>query len=117
MLCPTCSWDNLPGEETCVHCQQDMTLLDQPAATNRVERSLMEDEVKALGKHAPLVVPTTTSVRAAIDLMLEHNVGALLVVGPDGHMQGIFSERDMLKKIAGIHHAFGDLLVGQFMTP
>ena len=77
MLCPTCSWDNLPGEESCVHCQQDMTLLDQPAATNQIERSLMEDQVKDLGKHTPLVVPTTTSVRTAIDLMLEHNVGAL----------------------------------------
>ena len=32
-------------------------------------------------------------------------------------MQGIFSERDLLKKIAGVHKSFGDLLVGDFMTP
>lgn len=117
MLCPTCGWDNLPGEETCSHCQQDLTLLDQPAASNRVERSLMEDPVSILGLHQPFVATPSTSIREAIALMLDHNIGALLVVDGAGMLAGIFSERDLLTKIAGVHDSHGDLRLGDFMTP
>src|SRR5262245_31438613 len=117
MLCPSCGSDNLPGEETCVNCQQDLTLLDQPTPTNPVVRSLMEDSVAQLGLHAPFAVTPTTTLDDAVALMLKHNIGALLVVDEAGRLQGVFSERDLLKKIAGKHADFGHLLIGNFMTP
>jgi len=47
MICPTCGHDNLPGNEECSNCLQDLTPLDRPAPQTRVERSLMEDPVSA----------------------------------------------------------------------
>lgn len=116
MICPTCGWDNLPGNEACTHCRQDLTPLDRPVAGNRVERSLMEDQVAALPIKPPTTVLPSASVREAIALMLDRDIGALLVVDEQGKLQGIFSERDLLKKVAGIHVLYADMPVRSFMT-
>jgi CBS domain-containing protein len=117
MICPTCGHDNLPGVEQCGNCQHDLTPLDRPCADNRVERHLMEDQVESLTPHPPMTIAPTATVRQAIDLMLAHNVGALLVIDDAGKLLGIFSERDLLKKVAGVHEQFAELPVNRFMTP
>jgi CBS domain-containing protein len=116
MICPTCGWDNLPGNENCAHCRQDLTSLDRPCAGNRVERSLMEDQVAVLNLKPPTTISANTTVRQAIATLLERNVGALLVVDDQGQLLGIFSERDLLKKVAGIHVLYADMPVRSFMT-
>ena len=117
MICPTCGWDNVPGIEVCGHCQQDLTPLDRPCAGNRIERSLMEDQALVLLPKNPATITAHRTLREAIHLMLEHNIGALMVVDDAGKLLGIFSERDLLKKVAGLHVDYGGLPVGQFMTP
>jgi CBS domain-containing protein len=117
MICPTCMHDNLPGAEECSQCQQDLTQLDQPIACNRVERSLMEDPVSLLQPRAPVTVRAETSVREAIQIMLARDVGAVIVVDDAGKIVGIFSERDLLTKVAGIQQEYPQMPVRQFMTP
>jgi CBS domain-containing protein len=116
MICPTCGWDNLPGNEECSNCQQDLTPLDRPAAQDKVQRSLMEDSVLVLQPHLPITVLPTTTIRQAIKELLARDIGALLVVNEFGQLLGIFSERDLLKKVAGLHENYADLPVGDFMT-
>jgi len=48
MICPTCNFDNLPGNDQCRRCQADLTQLDRPTAQDRFERSLMEETVATL---------------------------------------------------------------------
>src|SRR5262245_46048460 len=103
MICPTCGYDNLPGSEECRRCQQDLTQLDQPLPHSRVEQSLMEDSVGVLHPRQPITVPPTTSVATAIQVMLNRDIGALLVVDATGRLLGIFSERDLLTKVAGLY--------------
>ena len=117
MICPTCGWDNLPGNEECSHCQQDLTPLDRPMAQNRVEQSLMEDRVSALRPHSPITVTPATTIQQAIQVMLKHNLGSLLVVDEQGKLVGILSERDLLKKIAPLPEPYTDLQVEDYMTP
>jgi signal-transduction protein with cAMP-binding, CBS, and nucleotidyltransferase domain len=117
MICPTCGWDNLPGNEECSNCLQDLTPLDRPAAADRVEKSLMEDLVSSLRPKSPTTIRAETTVRDAIRAMLANNIGALLVVDKVGKLLGIFSERDLLKKVAGIFDPYDNLVVGDFMTP
>ena len=102
MICPNCSFDNLPGSETCARCQQDLTQLDRPTAHDRVERSLMEDPVSVLKPQTPITLPPTATVRQAVQTMLDRNLGALLIVAADGKLLGVFSERDLLTKVAGV---------------
>jgi CBS domain-containing protein len=116
MICPTCGWDNLPGNEECSNCLQDLTPLDRPCASNKVERSLMEDPVSHLHPHRPVTVLPTATIHQAVQTMLAHDIGALLVVDEAGRLLGIFSERDLLKKVVGLHDPYADLTVGAFMT-
>jgi CBS domain-containing protein len=116
MICPTCGWDNLPGNEECSNCLQDLTPLDRPVAQNRVERSLMEDPVSVLRPKPPITVLPTTTVRQAIQVMLSHNLGSLLVVDGSGKLVGILSERDLLKKVAPLPDPYAELQVEDIMT-
>ena len=116
MICPTCGWDNLPGNEECSNCLQDLTPLDRPVAQNRVERSLMEDPVSVLRPRPPITVLATTTVRQAIQVMLGHNLGSLLVVDGSGRLVGILSERDLLKKVAPLPDPYAELQVEDIMT-
>src|SRR5271155_3835598 len=116
MICPNCGHDNLPGAEECSSCQQDLTQLDHPVASNRVERSLMEDPVGLLQRRTPVVILHTATIQEALQAMLDSAVGALLVVDEAGQLVGILSERDLLTKAAGHLTSFDQLLVRDFMT-
>lgn len=115
MICPTCGHDNVPGSEECGNCGQDLTQLDRPMAHSRVERSLMEDPVRALQPRRPVTVRPTATVREAVQTMLARDIGALLVVDDAGRLLGIFSERDLLTKVAG-HDDYAVRPVRDFMT-
>lgn len=117
MICPQCGFDNLPGSEECSQCQQDLTQLDRPMAQDRVERSLMEDPVRELHPRAPITVRPTETIHTVMQIMLEHDLGSVLVVDQQGRLLGIFSERDLLAKVAGLHAHYAELPVAQFMTP
>jgi CBS-domain-containing membrane protein len=117
MICPACTFDNLPGAEHCTRCMQDLTQLDQPTPYNRVERSLMEDPVRLLSPRRPITVGAKVTVREALQKMLAHDIGSLLVVDERGRLVGIFSERDLLTKVAGAPVADTKMIVESVMTP
>lgn len=48
----------------------------------------------------PAVVPLQASVADAIRVMLERRVGAVAVIDGEGRVAGIFTERDVLRKLA-----------------
>ena len=116
MICPHCSYDNLPGSEQCENCLADMTQLDRPVAQDRVERSLMEDTVSQLAPRRAITLAPTAPVREAIDVLLTHNIGAVLIVNNAGKLLGIFSERDLLTKVADPAGDHLDRPVLDFMT-
>lgn len=116
MICPQCTYDNVPGSEVCARCQQDLTQLDVPVAHDRVERSLMEDAVRRLRLRTPITVSPEQSIHEAVGVMLQTNVGALLVLDSSGKLVGIFSERDLLLKVAGDNPPVLDRPVREVMT-
>ena len=44
-------------------------------------------------------VKPEASVQEALDLLAKHNIGALLVMDPQGKVEGILSERDIVRKV------------------
>jgi CBS domain-containing protein len=81
-----------------------------------VERSLMEDPVSALTPHVPISISSRSTVSHAIETMLTHNLGAVLVVNDSGNLVGILSERDLLKKVAVLPDPYVELPVEDYMT-
>ena len=73
MICPHCGHDNLPGSEECSHCQMDLTQLDRPVPSNRIERSLMDDRVSVLRPKGSVTVQPSTTVSDTIQMMLDND--------------------------------------------
>jgi CBS domain-containing protein len=117
MICPHCAYDNLPGSEQCRHCLADLTQLDRPVAQDRVERSLMEDTVRCLLPQRAITLPPKATVQQALDIMLLHEIGAVLIVEETGSLVGIFTERDLLTKTIDPKVDSLPRPVSDFMTP
>jgi CBS domain-containing protein len=57
------------------------------------------------------------SVMQAARLLAEHNVGALLVMSSEGEIEGILSERDIVRKVDLRDCTAADMRVSDIMTP
>jgi CBS domain-containing protein len=117
MICPSCCHKNLPGDEFCKHCKQPLTPFDLPSPENPLERSVMYDQVKTLKPHSPATISAKATVGDAVEAMVAAKASAILIVDAAGLLVGIFSERDLLKRIAGAVPDFEKLPITQFMTP
>jgi hypothetical protein len=68
------------------------------------------------GLHAPIALAVDVSVRRAIETMNELRVGCVLVVDRD-RLTGIFTERDVLMRVAGGDVDADSTPLGDVMTP
>jgi CBS domain-containing protein len=116
MLCPRCGHRNLSGVDQCGRCLTDLTALDRRGPLDAIGQSLMTDTVATLQRHAPAVVSLGASVAQALQVLLDEEVGAVLIVDDSGLLAGIFTERDLLNKVAGLETSLGEIPVDQFMT-
>jgi signal-transduction protein with cAMP-binding, CBS, and nucleotidyltransferase domain len=116
MLCPVCYEPNLPGVDACERCGWDMSAIDRPVAYDRVERSLMQDNVRSLGCPLPALVSPETHLSVVVEIMMQSRVGAVLVVNEDARLIGILTERDFLTKVAGLA-GYAEHAVRDYMTP
>lgn len=117
MICPSCCHKNLPGDDVCGRCKQPLTQFDLAQPENHVERTVMFEQVSSLKHNPPVTIHQKATVGETVAKMLETNVGAILIVDDAGLLVGIFSERDLLKKVVGIVSDYGKLPITQFMTP
>jgi CBS domain-containing protein len=62
--------------------------------------SILHEPLSALDLRSPICVPPETPARDAVRLMNDERIGALLVMD-QGRLRGVFTERDVLKKIVG----------------
>jgi len=70
---------------------------DTPAA---FDETMLRQPLSTLEPHPPIVVDADASVLEAVTVMREARVGCVLVV-KTGKLAGIFTERDVLTRIAG----------------
>lgn len=82
----------------------DEAYADDPEAGGLDERRLGEAILGAviedLEPQPPVSVPAGASVRDAIELMQSRGIGAVLVLDDRGRVEGIFTERDVLRRVA-----------------
>ena len=63
-----------------------------------------------------LTIEPTTNLAAAVKLLAERKIGALVVIGPDRRVVGIVSERDIVQELAAHGPAALDLPLTEVMT-
>lgn len=92
--------------------------IDKPAEiTTVMQDRLTEDVLTALVPKAPITVDASASLAKVIRQMNAHNIGCLLVTDADDRLIGIFTERDVLTRVAGLVEDLGQAAVGDYMTP
>lgn len=64
----------------------------------------------------PVSVGPKATAADAIKKMMEHRIGCVLVVGDDGQLVGVFTERDVLAKIAAEGRSPASVPVSDVMT-
>jgi CBS domain-containing protein len=75
----------------------------------------VRDVIKSKCNRVISIAPEA-SVSEAIARLVQNNIGSLPVVDAEGHLMGIFSERDALR---GVHHhgeGFGRMIVSKVMS-
>src|SRR5262245_17190323 len=77
--------------------------------------ALVQDLLENKGTAVWTTVPTATVLEAA-QTMNEHKVGALVVVDPRGEVAGIFTERDVLRRVVGEQRDPASTRVADVMT-
>lgn len=75
----------------------------------------VEDILRHKGRDVITIAPDS-SVKTALSLMSDRNIGALLVVNGDGRPQGIFSERDFARHMVDSSRAASEIKVRELMT-
>jgi CBS domain-containing protein len=118
MRCTSCGHDNLPGADHCDECHANLMHEDVPLAgiESALEHSLSKDKVQALNPVDAFSVPEGTSLEEAIRTMRERMIGCLLVTDREGKLSGIFTERDVLYKVAGKDVDLAAETVNRYMT-
>jgi len=114
VICAVCGYLNIQGEDECANCGSDLRTVDIPSPSTGLEDRLVRDHLDRVHGRDPILVAPDTPVRAALRQMQDQRANALLV-GDGDHLQGIFTERDALLKVAG--KPLDGVTLAQVMTP
>jgi signal-transduction protein with cAMP-binding, CBS, and nucleotidyltransferase domain len=101
MICPSCGYDNIEGADRCDECLTPLRQLDVPRVDSArgLARSVMEDNLRKLDQEF-LGVTSDTTVGDVVSRMRDARLGCVLVID-EGNLLGIFTERDVLKRLTG----------------
>lgn len=100
VLCPACKERNLLGDDQCWNCLESLTGIGLPAYADESEPAELNRTLAALRLREPTILPSTATVREAVALLRGDPGGAVIVV-EGGNLAGIFTERDVLHRVAG----------------
>ncbi len=78
---------------------------------------LVSSPLAALEPNVPITVGLHSSLARTVRQMNRHNIGCVLVTDAENHLAGIFTEWDVLMKVAGIVDDLSQRTIAEFMTP
>jgi CBS domain-containing protein len=97
--------------------EEEQIAQEQALEAARVGNALTTRPIRALpGLRPAICVQPSSTVREAIDKMNEHRMGCVLVED-QGRLVGVYTERDVLTKVAARGLNADTTCVGDMMTP
>ncbi len=89
---------------------------DDQADTSIFQDQLTTVPIYTLKPNVPIEVDAHSSLARAIRQMNQHNIGCLLVTDAEDKLIGIFTERDVLNRVAGLVDDLTAASVADYMT-
>ena len=84
---------------------------------SEIRGAFLHDTIAALEPAEPICLRETATVAEAIARMLERRQAGVLVVDDAGRLTGIFTERDVLTRVAGVARDATRTPLREVMTP
>ncbi|HYS10891.1 MAG TPA: CBS domain-containing protein [Myxococcales bacterium] len=82
-----------------------------------IERAIETEQIRALGLGPAITARRDSTLEEVVRKLQEQHIGCVLVTGSDGRLEGIFTERDLLSKVALRPIDWSKERVGDYMTP
>lgn len=114
VVCPSCGAENIEGADVCENCMADLRTIDVPESVQVASESDLTLPISSMRIGKPRSIAPETPLREAIAYMREEVAGAVVVVS-GGAVVGIFTERDVLKRVAAKPDILGEP-VSAYMT-
>lgn len=76
----------------------------------------INDVIQGKDRHDVVTIRPEATVRELVGLLARHNVGALVVSNDGATVDGIVSERDVVRRLHADDHSLLDALVSSIMT-
>ncbi|MGE5595305.1 MAG: CBS domain-containing protein [Hyphomicrobiales bacterium] len=115
IICPNCGAENIEGTDICENCLMDLRTVDVPDTVQVASDSDLLEPISSLRLREARTVPVTATLREVIKRMHDEVAEALIVMkGAD--IAGIFTERDVLKRVVEEQVDF-DAPISRYMTP
>ena len=118
MICPTCGRDNLPGEDFCEKCGNDLAAEDSvpEPRLGRLHDLILKDPLSQLNARSPITLRESDMVSKAVEVMRKQRFGSVLVLDDEGKLSGIFTERDLLQRLSDHVNPLDQVRLGSTMT-
>ncbi|MFX1505087.1 MAG: cyclic nucleotide-binding/CBS domain-containing protein [Promethearchaeota archaeon] len=100
--CTVCGHENLPGSFYCSNCNSDIVIEEKkPLTDSRIEKAILEDCLEEVGGEESLAleVPPEMPVKEVVKLMTDNRKCSVVIIGSDGSIEGIFTERSLLRRV------------------
>lgn len=114
MVCPECGHVNIEGSDECTNCLSDLRTVDVPLTAQPVSGSELTSYLCDMQRSAAVTVSPDTPIGDGLALMQQRRAEALVVV-EEGRVCGMFTDRDVLKRVA-LGRLPGTTPIGQVMT-
>lgn len=88
----------------------------KPAARPVIEQAILNDTIDSLHLGPAICVARDATLQEAIETLQREHIGCVLVLAADGTLDGIFTERDLLNRVAGRHLDWARERVRDHMT-
>jgi len=118
-ICPACGHENLPGADVCSNCSTDLAQFDavEHAITDdKFEIAILHDKASQLSLNEARIIPSSTSVQEAINILHSEHIGALLITDTNNQISGIFTAMDVLRRVTNVNPLPLDQPIGDYMT-
>jgi CBS domain-containing protein len=81
-----------------------------------IEQAILTDLISALRLSPAITLPAESALQEVVEIMQREHIGCMLLVDAEGKLCGIFTERDLLNKVAGQRLDWSRERVSSYMT-
>lgn len=117
VTCPFCNHENLLGADTCARCFVALTDIISLKEQSDIEIDLIHRPLGEIMTTSFVSVPANATVGDAIQKLNSDGNHCAAVVDENGSIVGIFTERDVLFKIADHYDKRDSAPIREYMTP